>query len=212
MSAQAQALLIAEQPEQARELLQALAKNGPLAASDRLHLGLALLAGKGSGRDALEHVQAAAQTLGGHPRVLAALALALHRADETSEALMMLQRAQDALGADPDPFDEALVQRGVKLLRTVQKAQQKRERKVEPAARVAGAAMKTSTPADRLPWQRVVGKRGGLGVIAIHDPVGAAVQRALLTDEGVAISDRGTIALARFGWLPLARRPRARRR
>jgi methylated-DNA-protein-cysteine methyltransferase-like protein len=67
-------------------------------------------------------------------------------------------------------------------------------------------------PADRLPWQRVVGKRGGLGVIAIHDPVGAAVQRALLTDEGVAISDRGTIALARFGWLPLARRPRARRR
>ncbi len=140
VSAQAQALLIAEQPEQARELLQALAKKGPLSASDRLHLGLALLAGKGSGRDALEHVQAAAQTLGGHPRVLAGLALALHRADETSEALMMLQRAQDALGADPDPFDEGLVQRGVKLLRTVQKAQQKRERKVEPAARVAGAA------------------------------------------------------------------------
>ena len=140
VSAQAQALLIAEQPEQTRELLQALAKKGPLSASDRLHLGLALLAGKGSGRDALEHVQAAAQTLGGHPRVLAALALALHRADETSEALIMLQRAQDALGEEPDPFDEGLVQRGVKLLRTVQKAQQKRERKVEPAtARVAGA-------------------------------------------------------------------------
>ena len=75
-------------------------------------------------------------------------------------------------------------------------------------ARVAGAAMKTSTQADRLPWQRVVGKRGNLGVIAIHDPVGAAVQRGLLADEGVAISDRGTIALARFGWLPLARRAR----
>jgi len=73
-------------------------------------------------------------------------------------------------------------------------------------ARVAGAAMKTSTPADRLPWQRVVGKRGGLGVIAIHDPVGAAVQRGLLTDEGVVVSDRGTIALARYGWLPTARK------
>ena len=80
-------------------------------------------------------------------------------------------------------------------------------------ARVAGAAMKTSTPADRLPWQRVVGKRGALGVIAIHDPVGAAIQRGLLTDEGVTISDRGTIALARFGWLPSAARPpRPRRR
>jgi methylated-DNA-protein-cysteine methyltransferase-like protein len=79
-------------------------------------------------------------------------------------------------------------------------------------ARVAGAALKTSKPGDRLPWQRVVGKRGNLGVIAIHDPVGAAVQRGLLTDEGVVVSDRGTIALARHGWLPLARRPRARRR
>lgn len=75
-------------------------------------------------------------------------------------------------------------------------------------ARVAGAAMKTSTPADGLPWHRVVGKRGGHGVIAIHDPVGAAIQRGLLEDEGVVVSERGTIALARFGWLP---RDRARR-
>ncbi len=74
-------------------------------------------------------------------------------------------------------------------------------------ARVAGAALKTSKPGDRLPWQRVVGKRGNLGVIAIHDPVGAAVQRGLLTDEGVVVSDRGTIALARHGWLPTARKP-----
>ncbi|MBK9758203.1 MAG: hypothetical protein IPO88_32745 [Nannocystis sp.] len=150
VSAQAQALLIAEQPEQARELLQALAKKRPLTASDRLHLGLALLAGKGNGREATEHVQAAAQTLGGHPRVLAALALALHRSDEVGEALVMLQRAQDALGDEPDPFDEALVQRGVKLMRTVQKAQQKRERKVEaPAAvRVAGIAKAPATEAE----------------------------------------------------------------
>lgn len=69
-------------------------------------------------------------------------------------------------------------------------------------ARVAGAALKTSKPGDRLPWQRVVGKRGGLGVIAIHDPYGAAMQRALLEREGVEVGDKGTIALARFGWLP----------
>jgi methylated-DNA-protein-cysteine methyltransferase-like protein len=70
-------------------------------------------------------------------------------------------------------------------------------------ARVAGAAMKTSKPSDRLPWQRVIGKAGkDRGRIAIHDPVGAAVQRQLLGDEGVVISDTGLIALDRYGWLP----------
>jgi len=77
--------------------------------------------------------------------------------------------------------------------------------------RVAGAAMKTSKPSDRLPWQRVIGKAGkNRGRIAIHDPVGAAVQRQLLGDEGVAVSETGLIALDRYGWLPVgaARRPR----
>jgi methylated-DNA-protein-cysteine methyltransferase-like protein len=70
-------------------------------------------------------------------------------------------------------------------------------------ARVAGAAMKTSTPADAVPWQRVVGKAGKTrGRIAIHDPVGAAIQRQLLEDEGVSIGDSGLVALDRFGWLP----------
>jgi methylated-DNA-protein-cysteine methyltransferase related protein len=70
-------------------------------------------------------------------------------------------------------------------------------------ARVAGAAMKTSKPSDRLPWQRVIGKAGKLrGRIAIHDPVGAAVQRKLLEDEGVTVGDSGLVALDVFGWLP----------
>jgi len=70
-------------------------------------------------------------------------------------------------------------------------------------ARVAGAAMKTSKPSDRLPWQRVIGKAGkNRGRIAIHDPVGAAVQRQLLDDEGVTITETGLIALDRYGWLP----------
>lgn len=74
-------------------------------------------------------------------------------------------------------------------------------------ARVAGAAMKTSTPADGLPWQRVLGKAGRTRArIAIHDPVGAAVQRQLLEDEGVDIGDSGLVALDRFGWLPGAER------
>ncbi len=70
-------------------------------------------------------------------------------------------------------------------------------------ARVAGAAMKTSSAADGVPWQRVVGKAGKLRArIAIHDPVGAAIQRQLLEREGVDVGDRGLVALDRFGWLP----------
>jgi methylated-DNA-protein-cysteine methyltransferase related protein len=72
-------------------------------------------------------------------------------------------------------------------------------------ARVAGAAMKTSKPTDRLPWQRVIGKASKLrGRIAIHDPVGAAVQRKLLEDEGITIGETGLVALDEFGWLPTA--------
>jgi len=76
-------------------------------------------------------------------------------------------------------------------------------------ARVAGAAMKTSLPAHRLPWQRVIGKASKLrGRIAIHDPVGAAVQRQLLEHEGVTIGDTGLVALDVYGWLPTAGAPR----
>src|SRR5215813_637030 len=79
--------------------------------------------------------------------------------------------------------------------------------------RVAGAAMKVSKPGDRLPWQRVIGKAGpNRGRIAIHDPVGAAVQRQLLDQEGVKIADSGLVALDRYGWLPGSTPTRKRRK
>lgn len=68
--------------------------------------------------------------------------------------------------------------------------------------RIAAAALKTSKPSDGLPWQRVIGKAGRLrGRIAIHDPVGAAIQRQLLTTEGVEIGESGLVALDVYGWL-----------
>ena len=76
---------------------------------------------------------------------------------------------------------------------------------VPRGGRIAAAALKTSTPADRLPWQRIIGKRGPrAGRIAIHDPIGAAVQRQLLEREGVVVDERGAVSLARFGWAPAA--------
>ena len=64
--------------------------------------------------------------------------------------------------------------------------------------RLGGAALKQK--AD-IPWQRVVGKASKTrGRIAIHDPVGAALQRELLEREGVEVGDRGLIDLTVYGW------------
>jgi len=80
-------------------------------------------------------------------------------------------------------------------------------------ARVAGAALKTSQPTDRIPWQRVVGKAGKTrGRIAIYDPVGAAIQRHLLGDEGVNVGETGLVALDVFGWLPTEKKAKPARR
>jgi methylated-DNA-protein-cysteine methyltransferase-like protein len=69
--------------------------------------------------------------------------------------------------------------------------------------RVAGAVMKTCKPSHRLPWQRIIGKAAKLrGRIAIHDPVGAAIQRRLLEQEGVEVGSNGLVALDVYGWLP----------
>jgi methylated-DNA-protein-cysteine methyltransferase-like protein len=76
-------------------------------------------------------------------------------------------------------------------------------------ARVAAASLKAGSA--NLPWQRVIAKASGTrGRIAIHDPVGAAVQRQLLEEEGVVIGERGLIRLDVYGWLPGAARRRAR--
>jgi len=73
-------------------------------------------------------------------------------------------------------------------------------------ARVAGAALKVSKPKHQLPWQRVIGKASKLrGRIAIHDPVGAAMQRHLLEAEGVEVGESGLVALDAYGWLPAVR-------
>jgi methylated-DNA-protein-cysteine methyltransferase-like protein len=75
---------------------------------------------------------------------------------------------------------------------------------VPGGARVAGAAMKVASSATGIPWHRVLGKAGPRRArIAIHDPVGAAVQRGLLERERVQVGDRGLVALDRYGWIPV---------
>jgi methylated-DNA-protein-cysteine methyltransferase-like protein len=71
-------------------------------------------------------------------------------------------------------------------------------------ARVAAASLKRGNSRGLdLPWQRVIGKASGTrGRIAILDPVGAAIQRRLLEEEGVIVGDTGLVKLDVFGWLP----------
>jgi methylated-DNA-protein-cysteine methyltransferase-like protein len=78
--------------------------------------------------------------------------------------------------------------------------------------RIVARAMR-SCP-ERLPWQRVVGKKDTRrGQIAIDDPDHAALQRGLLEAEGVVFDASGFIPLGRFGWQldePAGERPARR--
>lgn len=72
------------------------------------------------------------------------------------------------------------------------------------AARLAGAAMRASTPETGVPWQRVVARRSRtVGKIGILDPVGAAMQRSMLEAEGVRFTRSAGISLIEHGWLPI---------
>lgn len=80
---------------------------------------------------------------------------------------------------------------------------------VPRGARVVGYAMRASLSGRPLPWQRVLGRRGpGLAHVTIKDPVGGALQRRLLEDEGVRFSRSGAVDLAVYGWAPPPRRTR----
>ena len=74
-------------------------------------------------------------------------------------------------------------------------------------ARAIGYAL-AATPAGKgIPWHRVLGAGGRIRVPEPH----AALQRRLLEAEGVTF-ESGRINLARFGWSPTKRRPKARKR
>jgi methylated-DNA-protein-cysteine methyltransferase related protein len=73
-------------------------------------------------------------------------------------------------------------------------------------ARLAGYALSSLRgTAHDVPWHRVLGVRSaGWAGISLKDPVGAAVQRDLLSRERVALDARGRVDLSRFGWRPRA--------
>ncbi|MEZ4448569.1 MAG: hypothetical protein R3B09_03740 [Nannocystaceae bacterium] len=130
VSAQAHALVVAGDRKAARELLNKLAAAKLLGPRDQLDLGIVmLLESHKRSRQAMAYIEAARKTIGDHPRVIAALALALQRAERVDEAAQHLEQAQISLQEDPDPVVEELVNRARRDMRRYIEAQLRRERR-----------------------------------------------------------------------------------
>ncbi len=130
VSAQAHAHVVAGDRKKARELLRKLSKAKLMGPRDQLDLGIVLLSSDlKRNRQAIAYIEAAQKIIGDHPRVIAALALGLQRAERIDEASEMLEKAQICLQDDDDPVVETLVKRARQGLRRYIEAQLRRERR-----------------------------------------------------------------------------------
>ncbi|MGE5602840.1 MAG: MGMT family protein [Nitrososphaerales archaeon] len=68
------------------------------------------------------------------------------------------------------------------------------------AARTVGWALSAlrGSDIDDVPWQRVINSHGRISISRVD--LDAALQRALLEEEGVEFDGRGYVDLQRFGW------------
>lgn len=131
ISAQAHALVLAGDRTEARELLQRLARENLISPRDQLDLGVVLLLDSKKNRQAQTYIENARKTLGDHPRVLAALALALQKAERIDEASEMLEQVQVMItkGLELDPITDDLTKRLGKALQGYFEAQLRKERR-----------------------------------------------------------------------------------
>ena len=132
ISAQAHALVLAGERVEARELLQRLARENLISPRDQLDLGVVLLIDTKKHKQAQSYIETARKTIGDHPRVLAALGLALQKAeriDEASELLEQVQVMHAAKGVDLDPIADDLAKRLSKAMQGHIEAQLRKERR-----------------------------------------------------------------------------------
>ncbi len=130
-SAQARALMLADDRAGAREHLVALQEAGTLTARDRLDLGVVMLDESARAEQAREHLEAAYDELDGHPQAGAALAISLARTGqgpEVDRAMELLSKAEDEADSE-DTLARSLIKRARKALRPAREAKRKRKRK-----------------------------------------------------------------------------------
>ena len=68
------------------------------------------------------------------------------------------------------------------------------------AARTVGWALRALPEGHDVPWQRVINAQGA---ISSRGSPGAAVQQALLEDEGIVFDAQGRVDLNEYGWTGL---------
>jgi len=134
VSAQAHAMVASGDRKEARDLLERLAERDQLTPRDHLDYGIVLLQDRGRLQRAIAELEQAREDVGDHPRVLAALAVAMQRSDETIRALELFEHAQKAMGGRNDVVAEDLLKRARKALRPQLRSKGKRERGVRPDA------------------------------------------------------------------------------
>ncbi len=130
VSAQAHAWVLAGERTKARDLLQKLSDAKLLGPRDQLDLGIVLLIESKKFKQALSYIEAARKTIGDHPRVLAAQALAQQKIERIDEASELLEQVQIAIkDQEPDPVTDDLVKRARKGLQDFLEGQLRRERR-----------------------------------------------------------------------------------
>ncbi|PCC70952.1 hypothetical protein SAMN02745121_02581 [Nannocystis exedens] len=130
ISAQAHAHVLAGERGKARELLQKLTQAGLLGPRDQLDLGIVLLIESKKFKQALSYIEAARKTIGDHPRIMAAQALALQKLERIDEASVLLEQVQIAIkDAAVDSVTDDLIKRARKGLQDYLEAQLRRERR-----------------------------------------------------------------------------------
>ncbi|WP_434421255.1 hypothetical protein [Nannocystis pusilla] len=130
ISAQAHAHVLAGERTKARELLQKLTQANLLGPRDQLDLGIVLLIESKKFKQALSYIENARKTIGEHPRVVAAQALALQKLERIDEASVLLEQVQIATkDATNDSVADDLIKRARKGLQDYLEAQLRRERR-----------------------------------------------------------------------------------
>jgi tetratricopeptide (TPR) repeat protein len=130
VSAQAHALVLAGDRAKARDHLEKLQIAKLIGPRDQLDLGIVLLIETKKFKPALSHIEAARKAFGEHPRVLAALALAMQKLERIDEASELLEQAQIAIKDEqPDAVTDDLIKRARKGLQDYLEAQLRRERR-----------------------------------------------------------------------------------
>ncbi|HFE46531.1 MAG TPA: hypothetical protein ENJ18_13735 [Nannocystis exedens] len=196
VSAQAHALVVANDRKGARELLNTLAAAKLLGPRDQLDLGIVLLLETNKkSRQAMAYLEAARKTIGDHPWVGAAMALGLQRAERVDEAAELLEQAQLSLQEEPDPVVEVMVHRARREMRRYIEAQLRRERRARSRR---ATVVVTSEHAVSEIISGEISSREGSGAKTTQDQKNAAEESEPAKKSAEDAADRE--ALQARGW------------